>query len=125
MAGKTDSGQILKGLLDTLVLDLLADGDNYGFGIFGQLLDRLGPDKDLIKEASLYPLLYRLEKRGYLAAYHAPGERGSPRKYYRLTGEGQAFLEMRRNEWRRMAGVLERTLFSRTGSELQQEDKTA
>lgn len=117
MAGNADSGQLLKGLLDSLVLDVLAQGDNYGFGIHGQLIEKLGPDGRLVKEASLYPLLYRLEKRGFLASYHAPGDRGSPRKYYRLSAQGQDFLETRRQEWRRIARVLERTLLDQTNTE--------
>lgn len=115
MANKPTDEQILKGLLDTLVMDTLRAGPNYGFGIREQLGARLGDDAQMLKEATLYPLLHRLERKGMLASYHAPGDRGSPRKYYRLTEEGQAFLDQRIGEWARVAALLQRTLLeSRT-----------
>lgn len=103
-------GEVLKGLLDTLVLDELREAPNYGFGIRERLSRRLGTEGGIVKEATLYPLLHRLEERGFLAAHHEPGARGRPRKYYRLTPEGTAFLEHRLEEWRRVAALLERTV---------------
>lgn len=111
-------GQILKGLLDTLVLDVLEAGPNYGFGIREALAERLGPDASLIKEATLYPLLHRLEQKELLASHREPGERGSPRKYYRLTLEGRTFLAGRIVEWRRIAALLQRTVLRENMSEV-------
>jgi len=107
-------GQILKGLLDTLVLDVLREGPNYGFGIRERLRTRLGEDAGLVREATLYPLLYRLQRRGLLDSYQAPGKRGTPRKYYRLTPEGEAFLAGRIQEWQRIADLLGRTVLNPT-----------
>lgn len=109
MPTPTTDEQILKGLLDTLVMDVLRAGPNYGFGIREQLDARLGADAGMVKEATLYPLLHRLENKGLLASHHEPGERGSPRKYYRLTPEGIAFHERRIEEWRRVVALLNRT----------------
>lgn len=103
--------QVLKGLLDTLVLHVLQEGPNYGFGIRERLGELLGDDAVIIKEATLYPLLHRLERNGLLASHFEPGERGSPRKYYRLTRDGRAFLERRVMEWRRVAALLRKTIF--------------
>lgn len=102
--------QILKGLLDALVLDALRDRPNYGFGIREQLHLKLGADAGILKEATLYPLLHRLERNGHLASHHEPGERGSPRKYYRLTPQGREFLDRRIDEWTRVHALLQRTL---------------
>lgn len=110
MANDTTDEQILKGLLDTLVMHVLRDGPNYGFGIRERLDQVLGADAGLVKEATLYPLLHRLERNGLLASHHEPGERGSPRKYYRLTPDGDAFLARRVAEWRRVAALLHRTI---------------
>lgn len=110
--GNQPDGQILKGLLDTLVLDVLRDGSNYGFGIRESLRARMGDDHGLVKEATLYPLLHRLEARGLLDSHHEPGQRGRPRKYYRLTPEGIDFLEGRIREWRRIADLLTRTVLN-------------
>ena len=102
--------QILRGLLDSLVLDALSEGPNYGFGILQQLNKRLGESAGLVKEATLYPLLHRLEENDYLRSHLQPGARGRPRKYYRLTAEGRALLKLRVQEWQQVAELLDRTL---------------
>lgn len=112
MANDTADEQILKGLLDTLVMEVLRTGPNYGFGIRERLDALLGADAGLVKEATLYPLLHRLERNGHLASHHEPGDRGSPRKYYRLTPEGEAFLARRVAEWGRITALLQRTLLA-------------
>ncbi len=116
MSGPPDiDDQLLRGLLDTLVMDLLREGPNYGFGILEALGERLGEDAGIVKESTLYPLLHRLADRGYLASHQEPGDRGRPRRYYRLTDEGQEFLGTRLAEWRRVAGLLDRTLLRSPG----------
>src|SRR5690554_2455394 len=107
-----DNDQILKGLLDTLVLDVLRDGPNYGFGILQGLRERMGDDASMLKESTLYPLLHRLERRELLTSYRQPGERGTPRKYYQITAAGEAFLLGRVDEWRRIAQLLQRTILT-------------
>ena len=103
MATESTDEQILKGLLDTLVLHALQAGPNYGFGIREQLDRQFGNDADIIKEATLYPLLHRLERKGLLASHHEPGERGSPRKYYRLTELGSQSYRSDRAEYLKFA----------------------
>jgi PadR family transcriptional regulator PadR len=106
--GKSD-GQVLKGLLDTLVLHALCHSDNYGFGI----LQRLGEHLDgetLLKERTLYPLLHRMEAKGFVESYYQPGDRGTPRKYYRITEAGRGQLGERVKEWSRVVGLLQRTV---------------
>ncbi|HEY7883565.1 MAG TPA: helix-turn-helix transcriptional regulator [Cellvibrionaceae bacterium] len=107
-----DNEQILKGLLDTLVLDVLRGGPNYGFGILQGLHQRMGDDASMLKEATLYPLLHRLEKRELLTSFRQPGERGTPRKYYQITALGETFLVGRVEEWRRVAQLLQRTILT-------------
>ena len=111
MANEAGDEQVLKGLLDTLVLHVLREGANYGFGIHERLGEVLGADAGLMKEATLYPLLHRLERNSLLDSYQMPGDRGSPRKYYRLTPAGRKFLERRVVEWRRVTALLARTVF--------------
>lgn len=108
---KSDTDQILKGLLDTLVLNVLIQGENYGFGIREALHQQLGDDADVVKEATLYPLLHRLERREFLISYRQPGERGTPRKYYKITDLGRQYLQATTAEWRKVASLLERTIF--------------
>lgn len=105
-----DNEQILKGLLDTLVLDALCAGPNYGFGILQNLRERMGEDAAIFKESTLYPLLHRLEKRELLTSFRQPGQRGTPRKYYQITALGKTYLASRVEEWRRVALLLQRTI---------------
>ncbi|CUS48088.1 MAG: PadR family transcriptional regulator [Idiomarinaceae bacterium HL-53] len=107
-----NTDQILKGLLDTLVLSVLARGENYGFGIREALHTQLGDDASTVKEATLYPLLHRLERKGLLLSYRQPGARGTPRKYYRITDTGKHFLAKQTEEWQKVIGLLTRTILA-------------
>lgn len=106
-------GQLLKGLLDTLVLTVLDEGDNYGFGILQRVSEQLDGDDTLLRDATLYPLLHRLEAKSFVESYFQPGQRGTPRKYYRITKGGRAQLKERIAEWKRVAAILEKTAFRR------------
>ncbi|WP_113907737.1 PadR family transcriptional regulator [Aliidiomarina celeris] len=108
---KNDNDQILKGLLDTLVLSTLSEHENYGFGIKEALRTQLGEDAEVVKEATLYPLLHRLERRELLLSYRQPGERGTPRKYYKITQAGLTYLNQQTESWRQVLSLLERTIF--------------
>lgn len=107
-----DNEQILKGLLDTLVLNVLQHGPNYGFGIREALREQLGDEADILKEATLYPLLHRLERRELLTSFRQPGERGTPRKYYQVTAAGISYLRSRTAEWAKVVSLLARTILA-------------
>ena len=106
---KTDNEQILKGLLDTLVLNVLTQGENYGFGIREALHQQnLGGGGARRKGRTFFPLLHRLERRELLISYRRqPGERGTPRKYYKITDLGRNYLRTKKTaEWRKVAACL-------------------
>jgi PadR family transcriptional regulator PadR len=109
--GERTDGQVLKGLLDALVLTVLGEGENYGFGILQRVTDQLEGDDTLLRDATLYPLLHRLEAKGFVESYFQPGQRGTPRKYYRITDDGRAQLRDRVAEWQRVKAILEKTIF--------------
>lgn len=109
-AGSTDS-QVLKGVLDTVVLYALARADNYGFGLLQDIREHFEDGDTVLKEQTIYPLLHRLEARGFLDSYHRPGKRGTPRKFYRITDAGRVRLSQRTAQWRRVTALLERTVF--------------
>jgi len=106
MSNEQTDAQIIKGLLDTLVLRVLHKGDNYGFGIMESIASDLGGDRDLLREATLYPLLHRLEEKNLVEAYWRPGDRGTDRKYYRITKQGRLHLQQRIRDWRKVAKIL-------------------
>ena len=109
---RTDA-QVLKGLLDTLVLTVLRGGDNYGFGIAQAVQGLLEGDASILRDATLYPLLHRLESKGFVESYSKPGDRGTPRKYYRLTAAGRIQLKDRVSEWQYVASILKKVVLPR------------
>jgi PadR family transcriptional regulator, regulatory protein PadR len=85
--------QLRKGAAELVVLAVLARGEAYGL----QILDRANAQGEVVSDGALYPLLTRLEKAGKIAARWDTEQGPNPRKYYRLTPEGEAMLgEMRR-----------------------------
>ncbi len=95
------SGDQLRGHLENLVLAVLRTGDAHGFEILKRL-EASGSGLLKLKEGSLYPALYRLEKSGTVKATWEAGEtarRGPRRRVYRLTAKGRKRLEQSRVEW--------------------------
>ena len=80
-------------LLDACVLAVLSRGDAYGYALTQQVKARLD-----ISESTLYPVLRRLERDGYLRVYDQPYQ-GRNRRYYAITDVGGIYLAARRREW--------------------------
>lgn len=103
----------MKGLADLVVLRALdRHGESYGYG----LIERIGEDsQDLFafQEGTLYPLLYRLERDGFVSSRRKAGSSGKERRYYRLTEAGRKRLAERTQEYRGflkgMSLILDRT----------------
>lgn len=94
MAEKT----LLYGTLDTLVLKTLAGGPLHGYGI-ARWLETRTDERIQVDESSLYPALYRLEKKGLLASEWGRSELDRRAKFYRLTPRGRRALEAQTAEW--------------------------
>jgi transcriptional regulator len=98
---------LLHGTLDTLVLRVLAEGPLHGYAVARRLEAGGLP----VEEGSLYPALYRLEKRGLLEAEWGTSELDRRAKFYHLTRRGRAALERERAELlrftRSVQGLLE------------------
>ncbi|PYK71668.1 MAG: PadR family transcriptional regulator [Verrucomicrobia bacterium] len=91
--------ELKKGSAELLILSLLEDRPRHGYEI-GQLIQLRSRGALRFNVASLYPLLYRLEKRGWIRGrwVEKPGQRR--RRYYRLTGVGKRTLAAQRHGWR-------------------------
>jgi PadR family transcriptional regulator, regulatory protein PadR len=96
----TNSDQ-LHGTLDMLVLKVLEDGPLHGYAIAVRL-ERTSKDVLSVEEGSLYPALYRMERRGWLASTWGPTETGRRARFYRLTKAGRAQLDAERASWLRL-----------------------
>ncbi len=81
--------QFNKGILELGILKLLNENNHYGYSII-QELNKRSKNNIVIKDGTLYPILYRLEDQGSIESYWETSTegRGKPRKYYRLTTKG-------------------------------------
>src|ERR687890_1692643 len=91
--------ELKKGSAELLILSLVEDRPRHGYEV-GALIEQRSKGHLRFNVASLYPLLYRLEKRGWIQGrwVEKPGQRR--RRYYRLTAEGKKILKAQRNSWR-------------------------
>ena len=105
---------LLSGSTPMLVLSLLKDGDKYGYEMVEALAKR-SDDTFQLKEGTLYPLLHTLEKNHYVTAYTKQTPNGRERKYYRLTSDGQRYLEHKESEWKLFSEKVNAVLHPVTG----------
>ncbi|MEX0704160.1 MAG: helix-turn-helix transcriptional regulator [Planctomycetales bacterium] len=93
--------RLLTGMVETLLLEIVAQGPTYGYEIAQTVGERSRGYFEL-KEGSLYPALHRLERRKLLSSFWQEAD-GRRRKYYKLTSAGQKALAVRKREWREFA----------------------
>jgi transcriptional regulator len=98
--------ELLQGTLDMLVLRALLFGPLHGHAIATHI-QRTSDDMFRVDHGSLYPALYRLKKRGWIAASWEPmPNRNREAKYYRLTPAGKKRLSTEHSKWRRLARAI-------------------
>ncbi len=83
---------LLGGSTDLLVLSLISREDMYGFEIITRLEEE-SENVFSLKEGTLYPILHKLENKGYLKSYKKLADNGRTRKYYKITRSGKKKLE--------------------------------
>ena len=90
--------ELKRGSLELIVLHLLESGEAYGYEIVTKLTTQTNGALG-VTDGTLYPVLYRLERAGFVAVRWETPERGVPRKYYRLTDAGRDELFRLKHEW--------------------------
>ena len=90
--------ELRKGSAETLILALLEERDRHGYEI-AKLIDRRSDGTLKFHVASLYPTLYRLERRGLIQGRWVERTGVRRRRFYRLTAEGQKTLNAQRRSW--------------------------
>jgi PadR family transcriptional regulator PadR len=101
--------ELKRGSLELIALHLLAPAEAYGYEIVSKLTAETDGALE-VTDGTLYPVLYRLERAGYVAVRWETPERGVPRKYYSLTASGREELERLSTEWTRFAAAMARLL---------------
>jgi transcriptional regulator len=99
--------ELKKGSAELLILSLVETRRRHGYEI-GKLIETRSDGRLRLSAAALYPLLYRLEKRGWLDGrwVEKPGQRR--RRYYRLTAEGRRMLKEQRSGWQSFVAAINR-----------------
>jgi PadR family transcriptional regulator, regulatory protein PadR len=97
-----DRSDVLKGMLDMLVLQTLQLGPMHGWGIT-ELLEMRSERVLQVGQGSLYPALYRLERQGLVESRWGVTENNRKARYYSLTVSGRAKLVEERANWERLA----------------------
>ncbi len=103
---------LLHGALDALILKTLAWGPRHGYAIARRIEEETG-NEVLVEEGSLYPALYRMERRGWLEAEWGTSDLGRRAKLYRLTDAGRTRLAEEAEAWRRFSTAVSKVLLAR------------
>src|SRR5919205_3426714 len=98
--------ELKKGSAELLILSLVEDQPRHGYDI-GNLIERRSKGALRFNVASLYPLLYRLEKRGWIQGRWVEKAGQRRRRYYRLTAEGKKMLKHQRTTWLQFVAAMQ------------------
>jgi PadR family transcriptional regulator, regulatory protein PadR len=102
-AGGAVVAQLRRGTLQYCVLALLSAREHYGFELVRTLSDT---DGMVTSEGTVYPLLARLKKGGWVSTTWRDSPSGPPRKYYAITAAGRRALESFRDDWQRFQSAV-------------------
>jgi PadR family transcriptional regulator, regulatory protein PadR len=89
---------LLRGTLDLLILRTLRQGPSHGHAV-ARHIQRTSEDLLQVETGSLYPALYRLEAKGWIAASWELSDKGKRARYYRITPKGRRQLTAEQSKW--------------------------
>ncbi|MCK5387730.1 MAG: PadR family transcriptional regulator [Candidatus Izimaplasma sp.] len=103
------SSDIIRGHLESVILKLIIEKDMYGYEISNYISDKT-ENRFNIKEATLYSVIARLQKKELISPYIGEKSHGGKRRYYTITPLGKAYYEQKIIEWKEVKSVLETLL---------------
>ena len=103
------STELLHGTLDALVLKALTHGRLHGYGI-ARWIEQTTDEVVQVEEGSLYPALYRMERRGWIEAEWGVSELNRKAKFYRLTEKGENQLSVGTEQWAAFTAAVSKVL---------------
>lgn len=106
--------QLLKGILEGCILSIISQGETYGYEILSKL-NAYGFDN--LIEATLYPILTRLEKKKMISCRLGKSPLGPSRKYFSITPEGQEYLEEFKQNYSSVIGIANQILFKQENTD--------
>ena len=107
--GRSIARELKRGSLELIVLHLLSGGEAYGYEIVSKLTAETNGALE-VTDGTLYPVLYRLERAGFVQVRWETPARGVPRKYYQLTDRGNEELARLTHEWTSFARAMAKLL---------------
>jgi len=90
---------------EPLILTILSRGESYGYAIIQEVKER-SKDRMQWSDGMLYPVLHRMEERGWISSRWVAVENGRKRKYYSLKKDGKRALTDQREQWLAVHSVL-------------------
>lgn len=106
---KSISKELIGASANPIILSILQKGDNYGYEIVQRV--KVATDGQIAwKEASIYPVLKKLENNGLIKSYWKVIENERPRKYYTILSAGEKQLNENMREWKLMQNVFTKLL---------------
>ena len=100
-----EKSELLQGTLDLLILRVLNSGPLHGFAI-AQKIHVLSKESLALQEGSLYPALYRMERKGWIKAEWGISSSNRKAKFYSLTSAGRKQLVTEQNAWKRLSAAI-------------------
>ncbi|MGI6647816.1 MAG: PadR family transcriptional regulator [Bacillota bacterium] len=105
----TISTDLIRGNTNTIILNILRQGDSYGYEIYKKII-ALSDNQYELKEATLYTAFRRLEQEGHIISYWGDETQGGRRKYYRITEEGKKQYEQYKKDWNFAKEILDKLI---------------
>lgn len=104
--------ELLQGTLDMLILKAVSLGPLHGYGVLLRI-QQISKGSLQIPQGSLYPALYRLEHKGWIASEWGESENKRKAKYYQLTADGKKQLKSETRQWGRLNDAIALVLNAR------------
>lgn len=103
------NAEILRGFTDAIILNVLLEGDSYGYKVSQSIIERTNNAMD-IKNATIYLAFKRMEKEGLITSYWNDNPDVARRRYYKITSLGKKYLKEKKAEWNNNKQILDKLL---------------
>ncbi|MGV3709869.1 MAG: PadR family transcriptional regulator [Gemmatimonas sp.] len=103
------SVELLPGNLDLVILKAISLGEVHGYGVLLRI-EQISGQAISVQQGALYPALYRLEQKGFIAGTWGTSENNRRARFYQLTALGRKQFAQERKGWEMLTDVMARSL---------------
>ena len=103
------NAEILRGFTDAIILNVLLEGDSYGYKVSQSIIEWTNNAMD-IKNATIYLAFKRMEKEGLITSYWNDNPDVARRRYYKITAQGKKYLKDKKADWNKNKSILDKLL---------------